>query len=58
MIMMSNKCFVWFIACLDTENIWLGEIILSLSELLTKIIMITLVMSWRPLEILHDIDVK
>ena len=37
MIMMSNKCFVCFIAWLDTENIWLGEIILSLSELLTKI---------------------
>ena len=37
MIMMSNKCIVCFIACLDSENIWLGEIILCLSELLTKI---------------------
>ena len=37
MIMMSNKCIVCFIACLDTENIWSGEIILSLSELLSKI---------------------
>ena len=34
---MSNKCIVCFIAFLDFENIWFGEIILSLSKLLTTI---------------------
>ena len=38
MIMMSNKRALCFIVCLDSENIWLGEIILSLSKLLRKII--------------------
>ena len=33
----TNKCIACFIACLDSENIWLGGIILSLSDLLTKI---------------------
>ena len=37
MIIKSNKCIVCFFACLDSENIWLGEIILSLSKLLTTI---------------------
>ena len=37
MIMMSNKCIVCFIAFLDCENIRFGEIILSLSKLLTTI---------------------
>ena len=27
MIIMSNKCIVCFIACIDSEKIWLGEII-------------------------------
>ena len=35
MIMMSNTCF--FIAFLVRENIWFGEIIFSLSKLLTTI---------------------
>ena len=37
MIMMSNKCMVCFIAFLDSEDIWFGEIILSLSKLLPTI---------------------
>ena len=37
MIMMSNKCIVCFIAFLDCEKIRFGEIILSLSKLLTTI---------------------
>ena len=37
MIKMSNKNIVCFIAFLDCKNIWFGEIILSLSNLLTTI---------------------
>ena len=41
-----------------TENIRLGEIISSLSQLLMIEDMITLVISWRPFSILHEKDVK
>ena len=37
MIMMSNECIVCFIAFIDCENRRFGEIILSLSKLLTTI---------------------
>ena len=36
-IMVSNKGIVCFIVFLDTENIWFGEIVSSLSQLLMKI---------------------
>ena len=35
--MILSEGIVAFIAFLDSENIWFGEIILSLSQLLTKI---------------------
>ena len=47
MIIVSNKCNVCFIAFLDTEAIWFGEIIFHED-------MITLVISWRPFSILPD----
>ena len=54
MIMMSNKCIVCFIAFLNIEDIWFGEIISSLSHYPNED-MITLVIAWRPFRILTPI---